>query len=168
VWCSLPRFYAGYVGISHALTAIAIFWLFVSGYRMTGTGTCVVAALLALLFAFDGLAMAIARFPHFTIFIVGTGMMLIVALVFRRFRIASIFFLCSSTREDAGFHLFALLSLLSALASVRRTPFRERKPALIFAIIGLLYSGATVALQHAFLRDHSLLISEYLAELASI
>jgi hypothetical protein len=47
-----------------------------------------------LLFAFDGLAMAIARFAHFGMLIVGAGMMFVVALVLKRLVIASIFFFC--------------------------------------------------------------------------
>jgi hypothetical protein len=157
------QFYAAYVGVSHALPAVAIFWLLVSGYQMTGRGPCIIAGLLALFFSFDGLVLAIARFPHFAMFIVGTGMMFIVALVLKRFEIALIFFiLCLSTREDAGFHLFALLSLLSILEWKKGAPWPEQKPAVIFGLSGLLYSGAVITLQHALSRDHSLLISEYL------
>jgi hypothetical protein len=47
-----------------------------------------------LLFAFDGLAMAIARSSHFGMLIVGAGMMFVVALVLKRLVIASIFFFC--------------------------------------------------------------------------
>src|SRR5207248_11126081 len=59
------QFYAAYVGISHALPAVAVFWLLLSGYRMTRPAAVLAAAALALFFAFDGLALAIARFPHF-------------------------------------------------------------------------------------------------------
>src|SRR6266403_6243117 len=47
------QFYAAYVGISHALPAIAVFWLLISGYRMTRPATILAAAALALFFAFD-------------------------------------------------------------------------------------------------------------------
>ena len=93
------QFYAAYVGISHALPAIAVFWLLVSGYRMTRPAAVLAAAVLALCFAFDGLALAIARFPHFIMFLVGTGMMFLVALVLRRFAIALVFFVLCLARE---------------------------------------------------------------------
>src|SRR3979490_3028893 len=54
------QFYAAYVGISHALPAIAVFWLLISGYRMTPPAACLGAAALALFFAFDGVALAVA------------------------------------------------------------------------------------------------------------
>src|SRR5260370_40822489 len=86
------QFYAAYIGVSHTLPAVAAFWLLVSGYGMTRP-LCIVAALLALFFSFDGLALAIARFPHFTMFIVGTGMIFLVALVLMRTGVAAVFFI---------------------------------------------------------------------------
>jgi hypothetical protein len=94
------QFYAAYIGISHTLPAVAVFWLLVSGYRMTRPVPRVVAALLALFFAFDGLALAIARFPHFTMFIVGAGTMFLVALVLRRIGIALFFFILCLIRAS--------------------------------------------------------------------
>jgi hypothetical protein len=130
---------------------------------MTRPVACVAAVLLALFFSFNGLALAIARFPHFTMFMVGTGMMFLVALVLRRTGVAIFFFtLCLSTREDAGLHLFAMLSLLSLLERTRGTPWLEQKPTLAFAGVALLYSVAAVAIQQALSSDYSLLVSEYL------
>ena len=160
------QFYAAYIGISHALPAIAVFWLLVSGYRMTRPAPCLAAALLALLFSFDGLALAIARFPHFTMFIVGTGTMFLVALILRRVALALLFFLlCLSTREDAGFHLFSLLSILFVLERRQGIPWREQKQTVIFAALALLYSTCVVGLQHALSsREYSLLVNEYLGD----
>ena len=157
------QFYAAYIGISHALPGVAVFWLLVSGYRMTTPMRCGAAAFLALLFSFDGLALAIAQFPHFTMFIVGTGMMFLVALVLRHYAIATFFFLlCLATREDAGFHLFALLSLAFLLEWWRGTPWREQKRIAVFAACAFVYSTAVMAVQHALAGGHSLLNSEYL------
>jgi hypothetical protein len=158
------QFYAAYIGISHALPAVAVFWLLLSGYRMTSPMPCIAAALLALFFSFNGLALAIARFPHFTMFIVGTGMMFLVALVLRRVALALLFLLlCLSTREDAGFHLFALLSILFVLEWGQGVPWREQKPTAVFAALALLYSAGVVVLQHTLSsREYSLLINEYL------
>ena len=157
------QFYAAFIGVSHALPATAVFWLLVSGYRMTRPAACLAAALLALVFSLDGLALAIARFPHFTMFIVGTGMMFLVALVLGRTGIALLFFvLCLSTREDAGLHLFAMLSLLFALQWKRGTPWPEQKPTAVFAAVALFYSVGTFAVQHMLFSNDSLLVGEYL------
>jgi hypothetical protein len=97
-------------------------------------------------------------------FLVGTGMMFLVALVLRRVAVASLFFmLCLTTREDAGFHLFALLAILFVLERSQGVPAREQKPTLIFATLAVLYSTGVVALQHALTAgQHSLLVNEYL------
>jgi hypothetical protein len=160
------QFYAAYIGVSHTLPAIAVYWLLVSGYRMTRPAPCLAAALLALFFAFDGLALAIARFPHFMMFVVGTGMMFLVALVLRHVAVAAVFFLlCLSTREDAGFHLFALLSILFLLERGQGVAWRERKPVVIFAALALLYSTCAIALEHELsTREYSLLVNEYLGD----
>jgi hypothetical protein len=158
------QFYAAYIGISHALPAIAVFWLLVSGYRMTRPVPCLLAAVLALLFAFNGLALAIARFPHFAMFIVGAGMMFLIALTLRRVALGSLFFvLCLGTREDAGFHLFALLSMLFVLQWRQSVPWREQKAIAVFAVLALLYSTGVIIVQHALSGGkYSLLVSEYL------
>lgn len=160
------QFYAAYIGVSHALPAIAVYWLLVSGYRMTRPAPCLAAALLALFFAFDGLALAIARFPHFMMFVVGSGMMFLVSLVLRHLVVAALFFiLCLSTREDAGFHLFALLSIFFLLERRQGVSWREQKPAVIFAGLALLYSSGAIGLQHALsTREYSLLLTEYLGD----
>jgi hypothetical protein len=156
------QYYAAYIGISHTLPGLAIFWLLIAGYRMTTPLRCLAAVLLGLVFAFDGLALAIAQYPHYMMFLVGTGLMFLVALVLRRLGIALVFFLlCLSAREDAGFHLFALLAAAFLLQWWRGAPRGERKPIAVFAAAALIYSCGAVALQHA-LTGNSLLIAEYL------
>ncbi|MGE5271338.1 MAG: hypothetical protein ACM3JG_16880 [Thiohalocapsa sp.] len=159
------EFYAAFVGIAHALPALAVFWLLASGYGMTGLARGAAAAALGALFSFDGLALAIAKFPHFTMFLVGTAMMFLAALVLRRFRVALVFFLlCLITREDAGFHLFALLSLALILEWWRGSPVAALKPMAIFATAALLYSIATVGFQLIHPSEQSLLVPEYLGQ----
>ena len=159
------QFYAAYVGVAHALPGVAVFWLLVSGYRLTGWRGRSVAALLALLFSFDGLALAIAKFPHFVMLMVGAGAIFLVALVLRRYRVAAVFFvLCLLTREDSGFHLFGLLALAFLWQWRHGASRRELKPIAIFAAAALLYSTGAVLVQFLFLRDQTLLVSEYLGQ----
>jgi hypothetical protein len=158
------QFYAAYTGVSHTLPAIAVFWLLISGYGMTRAVPRITALFLALCFSVNGLALAIARFPHFEMFIVGTGMMFFVALVLRRMTVASVFFLlCLSAREDGGFHLFALLSMLLLLEWRHGANWQDQKSTAVFAALALLYSTGAVALQQAFsIREISPLMNEYL------
>ena len=111
-----PQFFALFSGLCHALPALAVFWVLYSGYRLRTRWGVGVAAVLALAFSFNGLALAIARYPHFEMLIVGTALLFFVALLQGRLAVAAICFaICLATREDAGFHLFAILFLLIGL-----------------------------------------------------
>lgn len=162
---SRSQFYAAFVGLSHALPGLAVYWLLVSGYRMTEPYRRLLAALLALLFAFSGLALAIARYPNLPMFFVGCGAMFLTALVLRRFGVAALFFvLCLTTREDMGLHLFALLALALVLRAWQGAGREELTPVAGFAAAALLYSGSVIGIQLAFLHEHSLLVTEYLGQ----
>src|SRR5512139_211860 len=58
---SLPQFFAAIVGLSHALLALAVFWLLVEGFGLRRSVGPWIAALAALGLAFSGLSIAIAR-----------------------------------------------------------------------------------------------------------
>jgi len=97
-------------------------------------------------------------------FVVGTGLMFLVALVLRRVMLASFFFLlCLGTREDAGLHLFTLLSILYILQRAQGASWLEQKPAVVFAVLAFAYSTGAVVLQHVLSNgEYSLLVNEYL------
>jgi hypothetical protein len=89
--------------------------------------------------------------------------MFLAALVLRRIGIALVFFvLCLGTREHAGFHLFALLSLSLAWQWWRGATWREARPMVPFAAAGLFYSAVVVVLHHVFAGEYSLFAIEYL------
>lgn len=162
---SRSQFYAAFVGVSHALPGIAVFWLLVAGYRMNAPYQRLLAALLALLFAFSGLALAIARYPNLPMFFVGCASMFLTALVLRRLGLALLFFaLCLATREDAGLHLFALLSLVLILRWWQGARRSELKQVAGFATAALFYSGAVIVAQLSVLHEHSLLVTEYIGQ----
>jgi hypothetical protein len=104
----MPQFFAGFVGFSHTLLALAVFWLLVEGFGLRrGVGPWI-AALAALGFAFSGLAIAIARYPHFETLIAAFFLLFAVAQVLGHPRLAVAFFVLGlATREDAGFHYVA-------------------------------------------------------------
>lgn len=113
---SMPQFFAGFVGFSHALLAVAVFWLLVEGFHLRRGAGPWIAALAAMGFAFSGLSIAIARYPHFETLIAAFFLLFAVAEVLGHPRLAAAFFaLGLATREDAGFHYVAILGLLIAL-----------------------------------------------------
>src|SRR5215208_1593419 len=99
-----PQFFAAFCGFCHALPGLAAFWLLYSGFRLRTALGLAVAAAASVAFCFNGLALAIARYPHFEMLIIGTALLFFVALARHQAIIAALFFvMCLATREDAGF-----------------------------------------------------------------
>src|SRR5262249_15682734 len=152
---SMPVLFAAVIGVAHALPAVGVLWLLVEEYRLRSPAALALAALLALAFAFSGLALAIARYPHFEMLMAGSAILFIVALLRRRLLLATIFFpLSLLTREDAGLHLVAMLSVFLALDWWRGVRRPMRNATLVFAALAFLYSVAALGLQRALFPDH--------------
>jgi hypothetical protein len=156
------QFFAGFIGLAQALPAIGAFWaLRAAGAR--GAAATAAAALIAIAFACNGLALAIARYPHFEMLIVGSIICFAVALAQRRLIAAGLFFaLALATREDAGFHLFALLFLLIVVNRWYGIAWRDQRTELRFAALGFAYSLVVVAAQMAVAPGPSALVQIYI------
>ncbi|HTT78648.1 MAG TPA: hypothetical protein VMF86_03120 [Stellaceae bacterium] len=158
------QFFAGFIGLAHALPAIGAFWAW-RAVGVRGAAATAAAALIAIAFAFNGLALAIVRYPHFEMLIVGSIICFLVALARRRLVPAALFFaLALATREDSGFHLFALLFLLIVVNRWYGIAWRDQRAELCFAAIGLCYSLAVVAAQMALASGPSALAQIYTGE----
>jgi hypothetical protein len=146
-----PQFFAGFIGLCHALPGLGVFWLLHSALGLRRPLEIAGAAVVAIAFAFNGQALAIARYPHFEILIVGTFILFSVGLIHRQLIVAGICFaVCLATREDAGFHLFAVLFLLIVLNRYHRMPWQAQTPEIVFAAIALIYSCVVLGLQLTF------------------
>src|SRR5262245_13075900 len=167
-WClsfSMPQFFAGFVGLSHALLALAVFWLLVEGFGMRRGAGPWIAALAALGFAFSGLAIAIARYPHFETLIAAFFLLFAVAQVLGHPRLAVAFFVLGlATREDAGFHYVAVLSLLVTLNLAYGVPLRQQRTEWTFALAALFYAIAAMAVQRLLFPDTSAFVRVYLGD----
>ena len=167
-WClpfSMPQVFAGFVGVSHALLALAVFWLLVKGFGLQrGVGPWI-AALLALGFAFSGLAIAIARYPHFETMIAAFFLLFAVAQELGHPRLAIAFFVLGlATREDAGFHYVAILGLLVMLNLAYGVPLRQQRTRLTFALAALFYAIAAMAAQRLLFPGTSAFVRVYLGD----
>jgi hypothetical protein len=167
-WClpfSMPQFFAGVVGLSHALLALAVFWLLVEGFGLRRGAGPWIAAVAALGFAFSGLAIAIARYPHFETLIAAFFLLFAVAQVLGHRRLAVVFFVLGlATREDAGFHYVAVLGLLVALNVACDVPLRKQRTELTFALAALFYAIAVMAVQHLLFPGTSAFVRVYLGD----
>ena len=159
------QFFAAFSGICHALPGLAVFWLLYAGFRLRTALGVIVATALSLAFSFNGLALAIARYPHFEMLIVGTALLFFVAMAQRRTVLAGVFFtVCLMTREDAGFHIFGLLFLLLIFNRYRGVPLRAQRREVVFAALALTYSLTALAAQHLLFGGQSSLSRIYLGD----
>lgn len=137
------QFFALFLGAVQALMALPVYVLLVR----LGVAR-LWAAVLAILFAFNGIVLAASCNPHFELLIVASGMAFLAALACGRAWLAWLFFgLCLITREDAGIHLGLLL--LAGVAALRwqGVKWSQLRPLLIFAAVALAWSGLCVATQ---------------------
>ena len=167
-WClpfSMPQVFAGFVGFSHALLALAVFWLLVEGFGLRrGIGPWI-AALAGLGFAFSGLAIAIARYPHFETLIAAFFLLFAVAQALGHPRLAVAFFVLGlATREDAGLHYVAVLGLLIALNTVYGVPLRQQRTEWTFVLAALFYAIAAMAVQRLLFPGTSAFVRVYLGD----
>ncbi len=167
-WClpfSMPQFFAGVVGFSHALLALAVFWLLVEGFGLRRGMEPWIAVLAALGFAFSGLAIAIARYPHFETLIAAFFLLFAVAHVLGHPRLAVAFFVLGlATREDAGFHYVAILGLLVTLNVSHGVPLQQQRAELTFALAALFYAIAVMAVQRLIFPETSAFARVYLGD----
>ena len=162
---SMPQVFAGFVGLAHGLLAAAIYWLLVSGYGMSRRWMPPLAALASVAFAASGLAIAIARYPHFETFGAACLLLCLVGLVLDRPVVAAVAFVFAlATREDLGLHAFGFLMAWLALNRLRGAPWRGDRVLLGFALAGLLYSALALLAQHLAFPGHSSFARVYLGD----
>jgi hypothetical protein len=166
---TMPQMFAGFIGLCHGLLASGMFWLLVQGHDMRRGWKLALAALASIAFAFNGLALSIARYPHFEIFGAACLLFFFVALVLERRAIAIVSFaLALITREDVGLHAFGFLTVwlgINWLRGAGEKPMSGLNTRLAgFAVAGLAYSATALLLQHWAFPEASSFVRIYLGE----
>jgi hypothetical protein len=162
---TMPRFFACFIGLSHGLLACAMLWLLVEGHGMRRGWALGLATLASGAFAFNGLAVAIVRYPHYEMFGADCLLLCFIALVLKRPWIASVSLLFAlATREDVGFHAFGFLTVWLAVNWLRGVRREQNARLMGYAAAALTYSIAALALQHFVFPGPSALVRVYLGE----
>jgi len=162
---SMAQWFAGFIGVCHGLLALAIFWLLVAGFGMRRGALLALAAATAVAFACNGLALAIARYPHFETFGAAGLLFCCVALVLGWPKIAAVALLVAlTTREDIGLHAFAFLSVWAVANRLAGLPWRHSAWILGLALAGALASVAALVAQHLAFPGHSSFVRVYLGD----
>ncbi|MGE0667812.1 MAG: hypothetical protein AB7O49_14755 [Sphingomonadales bacterium] len=140
-------FFALFTGACHALLAAGVFWALTGPVGLRGWRAAP-AALLAIGFSMSGLAIAVLRYPHFEMLIAAMAILFLVALHERRHGLAAVFLAVAlNTREDAGFHVAALLAVLVVARRMLRMERAGERVALCFLAVAFLYSAGVILVQ---------------------
>jgi hypothetical protein len=165
---SMPQMFAGFTGICHGLLAVAMFWLLVTGHGMRRGRGLLLAALASGAFAFNGLALSIARYPHFETFGAACLLLCFVALVLGRPAVAIVCLLFAlATREDVGLHAFGFLTMWLGVNWLRGRKCQHTRQNLwlaTFAVAGLAYSTSALLVQHWAFPHASSFVRVYVGE----
>jgi hypothetical protein len=157
------QFAAGFLGLCQALPALGVYWMLRRGLDTRGLAGTAAAALIAVLFAFNGESLAIVRYPHSEILVAGSMILFLAALALRQWWLATILFaLALLTREDAGFHLFGILFIVMVLNRCNGVCWQAQRPEFRFAAIAFAYSLSVVAVQQLFVAVPSTFQITYL------
>lgn len=160
---SMAQWFALFTGVAHALPALAVFWILSTDYALNRGWRIGLAVLLAIVFSFNGLAIAQVRYPHFEILIVASMMLFLVAWWHKRPFLAAFFFaLCLICREDAGFHIVSVFAVLAAMNWYYGIRLSEQKHVLIFLVIAFVYSAGALVLTSLLFPGHSNFARVYL------
>ena len=159
----MPQWFAAFTGAAHALAAAAAFLALRYGVGLRGAGGTAIAVALSILFAFNGLALAQVRYPHFEILIASAMMLFFVAwrLGWMRRALAALA-LCLICREDAGFHVAAFLLTVVALDWRRGVARPDQRRTLALAALAAGYSCAALAAGHLAFPHASSFVRVYL------
>lgn len=140
--------FALYQGLSFGLLAYSIFYIGQAFYRSDRLFAPWLWCLLGTAFAHSGLALAMANYPHHELAASGLQILFFALLLQKRIALASLCFgLALLVREDVGFHLCAILGLLTVYRWLRGEPWKGYRIQAIFMLLAFLASLAAILLQ---------------------
>ncbi|MEA3490270.1 MAG: hypothetical protein U9R27_00015 [Campylobacterota bacterium] len=163
---SPPLYYSLFIGSMYGLISLAVF---VAGLRLLPNSTFLSLLLLcviAILTSMNGAALGLIGFPHIEIAIPAL-MLLFISLYFSGYVKSSyiVFLMLLTIREDAGFHLFGLLSIvLLSMYVMTRDKKSLPKELIAVALVGLIYSFSVIYLQKTFYPGDNALERIYLGK----
>ncbi len=159
----MPQWFAAFTGTAHALSALAVFLAlrWVVGFR--GASGAVIALSLSILFAFNGLALAQVRYPHFEIMIASGMMLFFVAwhLGWTRRALAALA-MCLICREDGGLHVAVFLVTVYVIDRLRGVSRSDHRRTLLLAALAASYSGLVLVAGHVVSPGASSFVRVYL------
>lgn len=160
--------YALWYGLMHALLVPAFYALALPVLRPATRFAAPTAAALALVFALNGNAVMALQMPHFEVLIPALTVGLLALIALRKDRASLLLLLLILTvREDAGFHVAALLVPAAALRALMTRQWAATpvdRSAWRLGLLALAGSVACIAVQKIGWGDNGMLSRNYLGQ----
>ncbi len=159
-----PVYFSIFIGSMYGVISLSVF---ISGFKILSKRKLLymmILLLISILTSFNGAALALIGFPHIEIAIPAL-ILLFFALYFTDNKVLSyfIFILLLTIREDAGFHIFALLGTILFIHYLQERNLKKLDHRLIIlAILGLIYGVFAVYIQKTYFPGSNALERVYL------
>ncbi len=159
-----PVYYSLFIGSMYGLISFSVFLVGLKLSPFTTLKYIIFIFVIAIFTSLNGVGMGLIGFPHIEIAI-PAFILLFLALYFTGYKIMSYmaFLFLLSIREDAGFHIFALLSTVILFTFIIKKDYRVLDYKLLFlGMIGILYSLIAIYIQKTYFPGDSALERVYL------
>jgi hypothetical protein len=144
------------------LLGFAVFFAFTRLYQQSQVLSPVLAGLLGCAMALSGVASKITIYPHIEQLIPAFALLFLTNLFGERLKGAVVcFVLCLLVREEAGFHLVAILGLVSITNLLRGQTWRAQKLLIAFLSLAFAYSVMIILFQKQFFPGHNVFWKHY-------
>ncbi len=158
-----PVYFSLFIGSMYGIISLSVF---IAGAELLPRKTnryLWILLIISILTSMNGTALALIGFPHIEMAIPAL-ILLFVALYFTERKILSyiVFLFLLTIREDAGFYIFALLTIVSGAVLVARGPKSLDKNLIIIGILGLTYSIIAIMIQSTWFPGDNALERVYL------
>jgi hypothetical protein len=153
-------FFAIFTGIMFSLQAVAVFYIF---SKNSEKQYLIPAIIVSILFAMNGINISAAGYPHYEVMIATMIILFLIFYIEQKLALSIVFFILAlSLREDAGFHIVAILSIYAIFNFLKEKTFDKK--VISFVMIAFCYSAIVIIIQKYYFPGDSALKRIYLGE----
>ena len=159
-----PVFFSAWQGVIYGILALAAFVPLTAGLRNEWR-LLLLAGGVSLAFALGGISLPTIAYPHFEPVIAALALFFFYYWYSDRRLLAAVFFVLTLlAREDAGFHLTAVLAVVVVFRWWDGRPLRAQKADIGITLIAFLASLAALAVQSTFFPGDTAIRRVYFGE----
>jgi len=159
-----PVYYSLFIGSMYGFISLSVFLVGLNLMQTINKWYLYVLLIISILSSMNGAALGLIGFPHIEIAIPSL-LLLFLALYLTNRKIISyiVFVFLLTIREDAGFHIFALLMTIEVIVFIKKRQIKEIDLTLLsFAILGFIYTIITIYIQKTYFPGDNALERVYL------